>query len=100
MNFLIIMDNTFNLVKYSILKLLAETDDEKIYRDGDIGDTIDNFSEIKLVKGYYTESLDEDGDTEYHERFIAIEKLDTEETEPDSYVCRKYLVDPDNISIT
>lgn len=53
---------------------------------------MDNFSEIGIVKGYKT--LTSDGET-YAERLLAIEK-----TDEGNVYCRKYIVNPDDSTIT
>ena len=51
---------------------------------------MDNFSEIGLVKGYST-----DINGTYRERLLAIEK-----TDDGNVYCRKYIVSPDDSTIT
>jgi len=51
---------------------------------------LDNFSEIGIVKGYKTLINDT-----YEERLLAIEK-----TDDGNVYCRKYIVNPDDSTIT
>jgi hypothetical protein len=86
MNFIFIFDNTINLVSFDITKFGSGY----VYSNDDCKPSIDNQSEIKMIKGYHTVS--EDGD--YEERLFTIEKDSLGQ-----YLIRDYHIIPESDTI-